>query len=178
MGYARGLRTCAAILALLLVVCAGPRTASADSGELPVEIVPTTGQSPIVGQVAFSRDGRLALSASIPFIFWGGDHTIKLWDIESGRQIRTFQDDGRINSFAMAPDGSRLSTVNDDGAMALWDVASGRLLHRIAGPKVIPPMPYLFAFSPDSKIVLLGGNDGGVKLFDAASGAPIRDLEE
>src|SRR5438128_2288007 len=42
-----------------------------------------TGHSDRVRAVAFSPDGRTALSAS-------DDHTLRLWDIATGKEVRTF----------------------------------------------------------------------------------------
>ena len=52
--------------------------------ELPLELVIQLGHSNTVESVAFSPDGKYALSGS-----W--DQTLKLWDVSSGREIRTIK---------------------------------------------------------------------------------------
>src|SRR5439155_22396208 len=51
-----------------------------------------------VRSVAFSPDGTLLASA-------GYDHVVRVWDTETGNQIRTFRfDSARINAVAFSPD--------------------------------------------------------------------------
>ena len=48
--------------------------------------------------VAFSSDGKLALSGSL-------DKTLKLWDVASGRVLKTLLGhDGGVTSVALSPD--------------------------------------------------------------------------
>jgi len=52
------------------------------AGEKP-EIFVQMGHSEVISAIAFSPDGRYILSGS-------DDKTLKLWDVETGREIRTF----------------------------------------------------------------------------------------
>ena len=51
--------------------------------EEPMELVIQLGHSKSVSSVAFSPDGRYALSGS-------GDETLQLWDVANGREIWRF----------------------------------------------------------------------------------------
>jgi hypothetical protein len=58
--------------------------------------------------VALSADGRRAVSAS-------GDDTLKVWDVESGRELRTLVGhSGGVNGVALSADGRRAVSASDD----------------------------------------------------------------
>src|SRR5690349_10633041 len=60
-----------------------PVTSNPDPQTQPrAEVVVQTGHSSYISSVSFSSDGTTLASGS-------GDNTIKLWDVESGREIRT-----------------------------------------------------------------------------------------
>ena len=64
-------------------------------------------------------DGRTALSGS-------ADETLKLWDLATGEEIRTFSGHKRsVNSVAFSPDGRKALSGSADKTLKLWYVASG-----------------------------------------------------
>jgi WD40 repeat protein len=70
--------------------------------------------------VAFSPDGRLLASGS-------DDQTVKLWDVETGQEVRTLRGhNGGVWSVAFSPDGRLLASGSGDGTVKLWDVATGQ----------------------------------------------------
>ena len=72
-----------------------------------------------ITSVAISPDGRYALSGS-----W---KTLKLWEISTGKEIRTFKGhiDG-VTSVAISPDGRYALSGGDDGTLRLWDISTGK----------------------------------------------------
>ncbi|MGD0094842.1 MAG: protein kinase, partial [Planctomycetota bacterium] len=118
-----------------------------------------------VSCVAFSPDGKLALSGSI-------DKTLKLWDLSTGSELRTFSGHtDRVNSIAFSPDGKLALSGSWDKTVKLWDVATGRELRIFSGHN---HTVYGVAFSPDGKLALSGSHDRTLKLWDVASGHELR----
>ena len=88
-----------------------------------------TGHSGGVTSVAIAPDGRTALSGS-----W--DKTLKLWDLASGKELRTFTGhSGGVTSVAIAPDGRTALSGSRDKTLRLWDFTRG-VAHRAFEPRV------------------------------------------
>ena len=108
---------------------------------------PQLGHSLGVTSVAFSPDGKLLASGS-------ADNSIKLWNVASGRELRTLSGHtAPVSSVAFSPDGKVLASGSWDTTIKLWDVASGRELRTLTGhtDKVNS-----VAFSPDGQGAGLG----------------------
>jgi len=84
-----------------------------------------TGHTDEVTSVAFAPDGRTLASGS-------PDQTIKLWDVASGREVRTLSGHTHwVRSVAFSPDGRTLASGSYDNTIKLWDVASGQLIRSL-----------------------------------------------
>jgi WD40 repeat protein len=115
--------------------------------------------------VAFSPDGRRALSLA--------RSTMRLWDLETGRQLRRFQ---AVKNYAsgkptFSPDGRRALTYAGNGDVQDWDLASGRELRRF---RAHANRTADVAFLPDGRRALTCGWDGCLRLWDLGTGKELR----
>jgi WD40 repeat protein len=102
------------------------------------------------------------------------DKTVKLWDMASGRELRTLSGHSEaVTSAAFSPDGRVLASGSDDKTIKLWDAASGRELRTLVGHS---DKVNSVAFSPDGRVLASGSDDKTIKLWDAASGRELRTL--
>jgi WD40 repeat protein len=150
-------------LAMGAILLAGP----AAQAQEHVRLVPQLGMdSPTF--VIFSPDGRSALTGS-------SYTTARLWDLATGRQIRSFNERGPQGvtatgrSAAFSADGRFVLTAGENPC--LWEVATGKQIRVFKGHTGYVRS---VAFSTDGRFVLSGGKDKTARLWDAATGQQIR----
>jgi len=105
--------------------------------------------------------------------YMAGDAAV-LWDVSSGRQIRSFGEEKAGPYRAVfSPDGSQVLTVSSK-AIILWDSATGRRLRTIEEGLL---RFWSMAISPDGQQLLVGDGEGKAILRDLSSGGQVRVFE-
>ncbi len=126
------------------------------------------GHADCVNCVVFSPNGKILASAS-------NDETIKLWDVKSGREIRTLNEHTNyVNSVSFSPNGKILASSSDDETIKLWNVETGHEIKTLEGHKYSVNS---VSFSPNGKILASGSWDNTIKLWDIKNMKKIRTLK-
>jgi WD40 repeat protein len=125
------------------------------------------GHSAEVDAVAMTEDGRRAVSAS-------RDNTLKLWDLESGRELRTLTGHfASVIGVAVSADGRLAVSASADKTLKVWDLESGRELRTLAGHS--EPV-HGVALSGDGRLAVSASWDKTLKIWDLESGRELRTL--
>jgi WD40 repeat protein len=115
------------------------------------------------GPAVLAGEGRVAVLPAP-----GGGPRIGVFDIASGRRLRTLTGHaGEIRALAVSPDGKRLASAAND--VRVWDLARGRLLHRLMSPHR-PPVEAL-VWSSDGARIAGFGTDAAPKRARRVAGA-------
>lgn len=135
----------------------------------PPPIHTFAGHNSSVLSVAFSADGRLALSGGV-------DKEVKLWDVERGCEIQTLgRHDDWVTCVVFSPNGWHALSASRDKTVKLWDIEKRSEIRPFSGHTL--PI-WSIALSPDGRRALSGGDDRGVKLWDVDKGVEILTIGE
>jgi WD40 repeat protein len=122
----------------------------------------------VVG-LAFVSDGRRLLSGS-----GGVDHSMRTWEIASGRQASqfAFSKKGIVYALAFSPDG-RLAVTGHASDVKVWDT-NGKELAKFDGHTT---RVTAVAFARDGKTAASASKDKSIRLWDLARKRELRVLE-
>ncbi len=114
--------------------------------------------------IAISQDSRFLLAGGGIYNVWAGILDVKYrkepiqW-LEGGA--------GPVRTVAFSPDGRHLVTGLQDSTARLWDLGSGKALHRFKGHVGLVNSAKFF---PDGRHLATGGRAGTLRVWDVASG--------
>jgi WD40 repeat protein len=146
------------VLAFIYAIGAFPCPAFA--AEKP-EIFVQTGHASFVKSIAFSTDGRYALSG-------GFDAVLKRWDLRSGRELRTYRGhEDYVHAVALSPEGRQAASAGNDDRIILWDLETGQALRTFKDGIAVTAVAFLASGG------LVSGNfSGDVKLWNVQTDVP------
>ncbi|BAZ40918.1 protein kinase [Calothrix sp. NIES-4101] len=130
-------------------------------------------------QLTFTPDSKNLISAS-------SDKTIKFWNLNNGRLVRTLKEHNDwVMTLAISPDSTTLASaggayeIDSDTAIRLWDIQTGKLI------KTFPRTPEaigVLAFSPDGKTLVSSTGklqtNTTINFWDINSGKLVSNISE
>jgi formylglycine-generating enzyme required for sulfatase activity len=117
------------------------------------------GHTALVNSVAYRPRGkREALSA-------GWDKTIRIWNLNSGKEEGRLEGPSTFSTVCYVPDGSKAVSGDHAGTVRYWDVDKRQSLGAWKGHE---GHVWIVAVSADGRRALSGGSDGRILLWDLA----------
>nr|WP_228042466.1 serine/threonine-protein kinase [Tychonema sp. LEGE 07196] len=114
-----------------------------------------------VKSLAVSPDGSIFASG-------GDDKNLILWDLKTGRRIRTIAaHQAAVNAIAFSSDSKTLASGSDDKTVRLWNPKTGSRLRTLAGHA---GGVNAIALSRDGKTLASGSEDKTVRLWNLDTG--------
>src|SRR5262249_41667993 len=132
--------------------------------ENPVTLVPKETELRVA---VFSPDAKHLATAN-------GKGTVVVWDIDSGRQLRSLSSSGVhtvAHTIAWSASGKQLATTSYRDRPRLWDAETGSLLRT---PVVQSGTSTGVAFSPDGKFVATANHNGALRVWEVATGREVQ----
>ena len=127
---------------------------------LPVELA---------NSVSFSPDGTTLASGS----GFNEGGKITLWDVATGSQTSTLEEDWWVKNVEFSPDGRNIASIGG-GRVGVWDVATGTRTATLQG---LTSPSLSVAFSPDGTTLASGAEDGTASLWDLTTGTNTATFE-
>ncbi len=121
----------------------------------------------VVGLV-FTADSKKLISSSF-------DRYIKIWDVESGRCLKSWQSTAAVYRIALSADGKILASGSDCSKVFLWELATGRLLKTFAGHTLAAIQ---VAFQPNGNLLVSSSFDSTIKIWDLTTCECIKTFAE
>ena len=118
------------------------------------------GHTDRITAIAYSPDGHHLATGS-------ADHTVKIWDINTGVCTETIDFPEIVTDFSYSPDGRYLVISSCDKDLELWDVATGMFIRKLCGHS---ERVNSVRYSPDGHTILSGSSDGTAKLWSVRTG--------
>ena len=122
------------------------------------------GHSKGVNAANFSPDGQYVITGS-------ADSTAKLWEVSTGKEIRTFQGYRVAHVANFSSDGQYIITQGPGGNVLLYEISTGNLIRVFQGHRGAINSAN---FSPDGQHIITGGWDGNANLWEVSTGNLIR----
>ena len=155
------------VKAIISLVLCLPGLLNMTAQEQVIETVIQTGHYGSIRAVAFSPDGKLAATGS-------ADKTIKLWEVNTGREIRSYLGSaGTVHQLAFGPGGKQLASIDAEYRVKLWEVETSKEIRTI---ELQDDDILSVIFSLDEKFLVTGTEKNHAIIWDLETGNEVRRI--
>ena len=126
--------------------------------ETAEDVYELNGPKSRISDLAFSPNGKRLASAS--------DNEITLWDLSTGKQIRTMDFNRALVHLVFSPDDTRLAAMGDDG-LRIWNAETGQEVRTLALNNLNDVRKIVLG--PEGEVATQHA-DGTIRIWDSASG--------
>ncbi len=123
---------------------------------------------------AFSPNGMILFTSSIDgTIGANGAYkgTLCAWDLDTAKELRSFESEEFIHRFSCAPDGKTLAFIGGGQTVRLWDPTTGKETREHPGPRHAYNNLLGLAIHPNGRILATGSlPEPDVRLWNTATG--------
>lgn len=125
--------------------------------DLKIDTRPFTSHEGWVSAITVTPDGCHAISGS-----W--DQTLKIWDLQTGQEMRTLTGHwDNVSAIAITPDGRHVISGSWDQTLKIWDLQTGKEILTLTGHQGFVSS---VAITPDGQQIISGSHDGTLKVWD------------
>ncbi|MBN2535768.1 MAG: WD40 repeat domain-containing protein [Spirochaetales bacterium] len=122
-----------------------------------------------VNALRFNRTGSC--------IVFGSEHRAGIIDLKTGNCIAEFKGHSKnVSSLCLNRDNTILVTSGWDGIVNVWDIRTGKLLHKLTQRKIRGSGILSLFISSDNRYMVSGSDNGYIMLWDLSNGKCIRTI--
>ncbi len=122
------------------------------------------GHKCLQNSIAFSRDGRLVVTAGGSDGKCEKDNTARIWEVDSGKCLNTLAGHtDQVTSAVFSSDDSLIVTSSRDSTIRIWNARSGKSIDEL---RVGTGFVNSAVLSPDDKYIVAACGDSTTRIFD------------
>jgi len=126
------------------------------------------GHTARVRGLALTPDGKQAISAS-------DDHSLKVWDLESGVEVHTLNGHSDwVRAVAIIPNAARAISASDDHTLRIWNIETGMLESTI---DTYGDWIRALAVTPDGRLAISASDDRTLRIWNLEQKTVVQALK-